>query len=397
MKKNIAIIVQKLTGGGAERTAANLSIILSKYYTVHLIVFDGRVISYQYDGILHDIKMPPRNSRLGKIVNVIKRVITIKTIKKENNIFASVSLMDGANLVNALSKSDDKVFTSIRIQMSAVPARGKNGKLKKAQLRKMKFIANKSAKVVAISNGVDEDLIENFGVPNGKVVTIYNPCDGELLREKAQVHIDDASTLPVNSVITMGRLTPQKGQWHLIRAFAEVIKTVSDAKLYILGQGSLERELKQLAHDLGLDDHVIFLGFVEAPHAYIMKSRVFVFPSLYEGFGNAPLEAMACGTPCISTDCYSGPREILAPGTKVEEHLSDVEYAEYGVLTSVGDKEHFNSTDPLTEDEKQLVKAIVKMLQNDSLYKKYSEKALNRSKDFSPEKIANDWISLIEK
>lgn len=184
MKKAIAIIVPKLTEGGAERTAANLSVILSKYYAVHLIVFDSRDISYPYGGTLHDIKMLPRGSVLRGIINIIKRINTVKKIKKEFSIFASISLMEYSNLVNVLSKSGDKVISSVRNYMSKAPSM-----IEKGTAQKMKFIADRSAKVVAVSNGVGEDLIENFGVPNDKVITIYNPCNGELLKEKAQVHI----------------------------------------------------------------------------------------------------------------------------------------------------------------------------------------------------------------
>ena len=161
------------------------------------------------------------------------------------------------------------------------------------------------------------------------------------------------------SVSTMGRLTEQKGQWHLIRAFKKVVEEIPDAKLYIFGQGILEEKLKKLAADLNIANNVEFMGFVEAPHAYITKSKVFAFPSLYEGLGNVLLEAMACGVACVAADCYSGPREVMAPGTKVLENLDDVEYAEYGILVSVGNNEHCNPDDPLTKDEEQLSKAIV--------------------------------------
>ena len=98
--KNVAIIIQKLNGGGAERTASNLSISLKDHYNVHLIVFDGRDISYPYEGTLHDLKLPPVEGKIGKVLTVYKRVSAIKKILKEEKIDCSISLMDGANLVN---------------------------------------------------------------------------------------------------------------------------------------------------------------------------------------------------------------------------------------------------------------------------------------------------------
>lgn len=394
--KDIAIIVQKLNGGGAERAAANLSIALSKLYHVHLVVFDGREIKYPYAGDLHDIKMPPNESGIGKLINVIIRANAVRKIKKDCNIIASISLMDGANLVNALSRVNDKVFPSIRIQMSKVPKRTRNGKLKASEYRRLHFIENKSTKIVAVAKGVEEDLVKNCGVARNKVTTIYNMCDGNVILENAIKHEDEASTISELSITTMGRLNNQKGQWHLIRAFADVLKTIPDAHLYILGDGPLEEKLKQLTFDLRISDNVHFLGFVEAPHAYIKKSKVFVLPSLYEGMSNTILEAMNCGTPVIATDCESGSREILGPGTGFPRSLYAIEYAEYGILTTVGDYGHFNAIYELTEDEKQLAEAIIVMLRDKNVRDIYVSKLPNRSNDFSFESIALAWKALID-
>lgn len=395
MKKNVAIIVQKLHGGGAERAASNLSIVLAENYNIHLIVFDGREIKYPYAGTLHDLKMPPKNGKIGKAINMFKRTAAVKKLKRSENIDASISLMDGANLVNALSKGNDTVFTSIRNQMSKFPKRMRNGKAKRSEKLVMKYLAGKSEKVVAVAKGVEVDMVNVFGVPQEKATTIYNICDGKLLREKAEKHAEDAKAMPRNSITTMGRLNRQKGQWHLLRAFKTVLEKIPDAELYILGEGELEEKLKALSKELGIEQSVHFMGFVEAPHAYIMNSRVFVLPSLFEGMSNVLLEALACGTPCIATDCESGSREVLAPGTGMPRKLDEIEYAEYGILTSVGDAGHFNAQDALSADEKQLAEAITAMVADEQLHGKYKSAAVKRAEDFTPEKIAKDWQKLI--
>ena len=393
---SISIIVQKLNGGGAERAAANLSIALSELYDVHLIVFDGREIKYPYSGTLHDLKMPPNESGIGKLVNVLKRSTAVKKIKKENHIIASISLMDGANLVNVLSRAGDKVFPSIRIQMSKVPKRMRNGKLKASEVWKLRYLAEHSDKIVAVAKGVEHDLIINCGVPREKVTTIYNMCDSNIILKNTALNEKDVQDMPLASITTMGRLIHQKGQWHLLRAFSKVLESIPDAHLYILGDGPLEERLKQLSGELMIKDNVHFLGFVEAPHAYIKKSSVFVLPSLFEGMSNTILEDLNCGTPVIATDCESGSREILAPGTGLPKELDSVEYAEYGVLTTVGDKGHFNAEKELTQAEQQLAEAIIEMLTNPALHIKYSGSALERAKDFSSERIIEQWVSIIK-
>lgn len=387
--KKIAIIIQNLNGGGAERTAANLSLYFSEKYEIHLIVFDGRVISYPYGGMLHDLKVYPSKNKVQKAINVIRRVIKASLLKKKYGIETTISLMEESNIVNLLSDSGDKKITSIRNFVS------KSSYNSLFENFVMKLVRSKSDCVVALSKGVEEDLIDNCGVPKKIVTTIYNPCDGELLREKAQKHANEANGMAEYSVSTMGRLTDQKGQWHLIRAFKKVVEKIPEAKLYIFGQGVLEEKLKSLASNLNISNNVEFMGFVEAPHAYIAQSKVFAFPSLYEGLGNVLLEAMACGVACVAADCYSGPREVLAPGTKVVENLDDIECANYGILVSVGDKEHFNEIEPLTKDEIQLANAILLLLNDGQKRRYYGKKSLERVKAFSPEKIMSDWELLL--
>lgn len=392
--KNLAIIVHSLNSGGAERTASNLSLLLSNHYNVHLILFDGSNISYPYKGTLHNLNIPSASSPLKKTNNLIKRARMTKELKRKLGINYSISLMDGANIVNVLSSVGDRIITSVRIQMSKSrnASHGLTGLINR---RIMKYIGRKSYKIVALSKGVEEDLNLVYRIPHNKLETIYNPCDYEALlknADKNNIQLDSG-----NAIVTMGRMTDQKGQWHLIRAITEIKKTVPNIKLYVLGIGPLENELKNLTRELNLEDCVFFLGFIKAPHACFKYCDAFVFPSEFEGLGNVLLEAMAFGLPCISSDCFSGPREIIAPGTQVKEHLNSVELCEYGILTSVCGKGEFDAQSPLTTEELQLAKSIIMLLTDDDLRLHYKSKSLERREFFSPEKIAKDWISLLER
>lgn len=392
--KNVAIIIQKLNGGGAERTASNLSLSLKDHYNVHLIVFDGRDITYPYEGTLHDLQLPPVKGKVNKILNMRKRIRAVKKILKKEKIDCAISLMDGANMVNVMAKGKNKAITSVRIQMSKSDDTGTK---KAANLRNkmMRHIGKKSDYVVALSKGVEDDLHLNYGIPREKLVTVYNPCDCTKLKSLAE---KNTIQLPRgNALATMGRLTEQKGQWHLIRALKLVKEQIPDVKLYVLGEGELREPLEKLVTDLDLTENVKLLGFIEAPHACYRYCDCFVFPSLFEGLGNVLLEAMAFDMPCIASDCYSGPREILAPGTDMKEKMDELEFAEYGILTSVcSTGGSFNAEDPLSKEEKQLAEAVIMMLKDEKLRQKYAEKSRQRIQDFSPEKIAQDWIQVIE-
>lgn len=115
-------------------------------------------------------------------------------------------------------------------------------------------------------------------------------------------------------IVAMGRLSPEKGFDVLIRAFAQLAPWYPDWTLQILGTGRQREPLERLAETLGVRDNVQWLGWVERPEAILLDASVFVLPSRYEGFPNALLEAMACGLPCIASDCDSGPAEIIRDG-----------------------------------------------------------------------------------
>lgn len=394
MKKNIAIIVQNLKGGGAERAGANLSIILSEQYHVHLIIFDGTEQAYVHGGTLHVLNLPPQKGKLGKALQFLKRVRAIKKIKKEYQIACTISLMEGANLVNILSRQQDKVLVSIRNHISSL----KNNPAIKIKYSKpmMRWIANHADKVIAVAHDVMIDCVENWGMAQDKVMEIPNLCDFERLIEAST----DAAKVRNGreNFVTMGRLTAQKGQGNLLRAFAKVVTTHPNANLYILGDGGLKPQLETLAQELGIAKQVIFVGYVHNPHDYIKACDVFVLPSLAEGMSNALLEALAFGMPCIATDCLSGMREILAPQNPTHRGTLDaIELGEYGILTSVGLENTLSSQPQLSKAETQLAQAMERMLDDEALRNHYHTKALERIQDFAPAIIAKQWIDIIEE
>ena len=178
---------------------------------------------------------------------------------------------------------------------------------------------------VAVSNGLKEQLSRLPGLGKKPIRRIYNPIihDGF----EAQAGVTPALPPAIRPgdpfVLAAGRLHKQKGYTHLLLAFARVVKQ-RPSHLVILGEGDDREELQGLANSLGIAPYVHFLGYASNPLAYMRHAAVFVLSSLAEGFGNVIVEALACGTPVISTDCPHGPREILSGGR-------------YGTLVRVGD------------------------------------------------------------
>ena len=387
MKKNIAIIITKLNGGGAERCASNLSVELSKIYNVYLIVFDASDITYPYGGKLIDLKVPKSEGGIKRYLGVLKRSQMIHKIKKENNIDVSISLLEGPNLVNVLSRWKEKVIVSVRNCMSK-----QNGSRIANAI--IKYASKKADVTVSLSEMVKIDLVDNYDIDANKIITIYNHVDQELL--KAQKNESDF-VLDVNRkyIVNMGRLHHQKGQWHLIREFSKIATQCPDLDLLILGEGELKQHLQQLAKELGVEKRVLMPGYIKSPHCYFNDCEMFVFSSLYEGLGNVLLEAEAFSLPIISTDCIAGPREILAPDSDFRKSANDLEFAKYGILSPVDERDFLTSDVPCTREESLLAEAILNLHIDKNLQEKYREASQEGSKRFKKEKIINDWIQVI--
>jgi glycosyltransferase involved in cell wall biosynthesis len=186
--------------------------------------------------------------------------------------------------------------------------------------------------VIAVSDGVAAELSGYANIPRHRIATVYNPAVATNVATMARGQVDHDWFKPGGPpvILGVGNLKPQKDFATLIRAFARV-RAERPARLVILGDArgpdkdaTYVAELKGLPAHLGIENDVCFAGFTENPFAYMSRAAVFVLSSAWEGFGNVLAEALACGCPAVSTECRSGPAEIL-------------DHGRYGPLVPVGD------------------------------------------------------------
>lgn len=225
--------------------------------------------------------------------------------------------------------------------------------------------------IVAVSQGVAEDLTRISGLRLKDIEVIYNPVVTPEVLEKAKEPIAHPWFAPGEPpvILGVGRLVRQKDFATLVQAFA-LLRQRQPARLMILGdvdqrEPSIKPQLEALIRELGLEDEVTLPGFVDNPHAYMAKAAVFVLSSIYEGFGNVVAEALAAGTPVVSTDCESGPAEILENG-------------KYGRLVPVGDIE-------------ALADAIAATLSNPT----DPEILRQRSQAFSVDRVVDQYLEVL--
>lgn len=180
--------------------------------------------------------------------------------------------------------------------------------------------------IVTVSKGIADDLFRLSDELRAKTAVIHNPVVDSSIPVKARESIDHP-WLRVEDhrvILGIGRFMPQKDFPLLLRAFARVKRQANDTKLILLGDGPDRRELRSLAKDLNIEGGVDMPGFVSNPYAYLSRASLFVLSSIHEGLPTVLVEALACGCPVVSTNCPSGPDEILEGGT-------------WGPLVPVGD------------------------------------------------------------
>lgn len=201
------------------------------------------------------------------------------------------------------------IHTHITTHMNQAKMRPR---LKQWMAERVYFLADH---LVAVSRGVGADMEERLGLVDGSIITIYNPVwsKEKELKSKEKCPLAWLTSSPVPVVIAAGRLNPQKNFPNLLRAFA-ILRKKTPLRLLILGEGEERLALEKLASELGIKEDLQMPGFVANPLAYFSSASLYVMSSSWEGLPTVLIEALGCGLPIVSTDCKSGPSEILEHG-----------------------------------------------------------------------------------
>ena len=399
MKKKVGLLISSLNGGGAERVVSRLSMILYSEYDIYILLFDAKNIKYDYKGRVIDIKTPANSKGLlSKIKLLMQRTHRTRAIKKTENLDIVISFLDSPNIVNILSKNKGcKVAISIRNYTDFEKRSSRTLKLANFL---MKRLYRKADVVIPVSIEISKMLFEKYSISKSKLKVIYNPYDIMDIGRLANENIEDKYENFMHSektFISVGRQVYQKGFWHLAKAFKLVLENEPDARLIIIGSGKNDVKLLKLINDLGIENSVLLTGFQKNPFKFIKKSQVYVMTSLFEGFPNALVEAMACGCPVISTDCKSGPKEILLENFNFNNTTEDILFGDYGILVPVF-KEGENWDSGTFETEEYLLsEAMISLLRDKEKLKYYSRKSIERAKTFNYERCFKKYKSLIEE
>ncbi len=353
-KESIGLLIPNLLSGGAERVMSNISHILAKDYEVYFFVFDSENMNYDYSGQLIDLKCKAKKSFVLKVLMRILRIIKLSYYKYKIKPKAVISFLNSANMVNIWAPGKSKVIISCRGY----------GEYKLHKLSYYRNI-NKIETMIVQTQRMKNEFIEEFNVNEKKVRVLNNPFNIKNITNLAREAINREYTDFFSShknICTVGAYKKDKGLWHLIKAFHHLKEKIKDAGLIIIGYGGpMEKEIKSMAAHSCYAKDILLLGYQKNPFRYIAASDVFVCSSIYEGFPNVIVEAMLCKTPIVSTDCMTGPKEILCKKTDVDIKTYIYE-AEYGILVPPLSEKINYDLNNISQNEKLLAQGIEKMI-----------------------------------
>jgi glycosyltransferase involved in cell wall biosynthesis len=359
----VALFISSLEGGGAERVMVTLANQFAEQGHQVDFLLENKIGIYLSEV---SAKVNLIDFRKRRMMQCLAPLAHYLRVERPVGILSSLPAPNMLSIMAArLVRTDARVVVreantpSMRMQGVISP------KDRMIEWLNMKLWYPDADWVVAVSKGVQRDMQRFARIPKEHIVLIYNPAYTTRLLYLRDQPVDHPWFAPNQPpvVLGVGRFYPEKGFATLLKAFA-LVRASRIARLVLLGEGPLRTQLEALAHELGIADDVCMPGFVENPFAYMRRAAVFVLPSEYEGLPNVLIQAMACGCPVVSTNCPSGPEDILDNG-------------KYGHLVPVGDWE-------------AMAKAILRVLDGDA--PTAPEEWLRQ---FHEEEVARQYLQLL--
>ena len=371
MTRRLLLLINSLEGGGAEKVMATLATHLAQSgpeCELRLALLDDLPIAYPLPPSVTLVQLDSRGG-FRRSISEVRRLVA----GWQPDIV--LSFLTRANCAAVLSRGTGnfRCVISERVHTTSHLGDGLRARVLRGVL---KVLYPRADAVIAVSQGVADELVRRYGVNTSRLHVIPNPVNVDRMRTRG-VEAPEIS-LPDDFFVSVGRLVPNKGGETLLRAFAAQSNTLR--ALVMLGEGPERARLTALADSLGLHDRVQMPGYVSNPQAVVARATAYVSASRSEGFPNALVEAMALGRPVVSTDCASGPSEILAE--RPEGTVTALEYARWGLLVPV--------------DRPAALAAALDVFDDPGVRATYGARAAERVKIYTPSAVFADYTRVMQ-
>lgn len=390
-KGKLMLISPMLHQGGFERVCVTTARLLAPYFDITIVIFDSADIAYDVEGLtVIDLKLGVQKGKLRKVVNIVRRSHRMRQLKKQMRPDISYSFGPTANLVNSFSKTKGtKVWLGFRNYTDV------------EETVKVRIFTCFADLIICCSKVIEQELNSKFHYK--KTATLYNLYDVEAIRHKSEEGEPDLPWGDVDGegralkyLLSMGRDDDMKGFWHMLKIFALIHEKIPETRLVLLGAGSFRR-YRKLAVDLGIQEAVCFAGMQREPYKYLKKGQIYLLTSLNEGFPNALVEGMALGLAPVSTDCMTGPAEILLEDGEYhcfDDSKTGVIYGKYGILVPVMSKERDLDPDHILPEERNMAEIVVGLLEDQEKLNTYQKAARKRAQCFTYESYVEQFLQL---
>lgn len=396
--KKIAFLIPTLSNGGAEKVVSVISKYLPSNFDKYIILYNEDSIFYEYDATLLSLDYIGSSSK-RKFVKKIHKIIyfpiligRLKKMKIKYEFDYVISFLNHFNILNILSRKNEKCIISVRNYIS-LQHTGIDGKIFKFFIKKF---FKKADAIIPVSKMIAHELVNKYNINNDKIRVIYNPYNIKNIKHLSNIPISKeiADFITNKTLISVGSFHEKKGHMNLLKVVNHLRKVDSSYKLILIGDGPNRKKYTEYIKKNNFENNVLMTGFIKNPFNIIKKASLFVLSSRHEGFPNVLLEAMICGKAIVSTDCYSGPSEIMAPEKDWKQSVDRLYKTKYGYITPIMNN---NDQAMLTAEEELFSKAVSSIL-NDKIMRIEMEKnTIIRASDFKASSIVHEWEILLNK
>ncbi|MDE6203155.1 MAG: glycosyltransferase, partial [Lachnospiraceae bacterium] len=299
MKRKLMLISPMLHQGGFERVCVTTARLMEPYFDVTIVIFNSANIAYDVEGLnIIDIHMGVQKGKVKKILNIIRRSMKVRALKRKMKPHIAYSFGPSANMVNVFSKTGkEKVWLGLRNYTDV------------EERVKIRIFTRLADLMICCSKTIEKELESKFGFH--KTATLYNLYDVSAIRKQAMAKEPDlpwgeydSQGRKIRCMVSMGRDDDMKGFWHMIKVFYLIHEKRPEARLILMGAGSFAH-YRKLAEEMGIAGAVFFAGMQREPYQYLKKGEIYLLTSLNEGFPNALVEGMALGLAPVSLNCMT--------------------------------------------------------------------------------------------